>query len=1174
MSTSDDQPYSSFSAPGTVTPESLLEGLNPPQREAVTTLEGPVLVLAGPGSGKTRVITHRIAYLLLERPVSPWNVLAVTFTNKAAREMKERLERLIGEPGRDLAVGTFHSICSRVLRREAEQAGLGLDRHFSIYDDDDQIALVRQILNDMNLDTKQYNPRAIHSLISKAKNDLYSPVQYAERVNKYFEEIAARVYARYEELLRQNNAADFDDLILLTYQLWRRNSEVLAQYQRRYRYLHVDEFQDTNKAQYELVRLLAAGTPEVPGHGNICTVADDDQCLIAGTLITMADGSERPIEDVAAGDSVLSGYGGGDFGPARVQAVARREREGMGIRITTRAGRTLVSTPEHTHFAGYRLGITPQLYFTYLMHKRGVGYRLGTSQVYTRGQVKSVVGFMQRTHQEHADAAWIVSAHASENEARVDEYILSLRYGIPTLPFVPRTGGSINGLVHDGRYIRRVFEAFDTVENAQRLLRDVGLSAQHPHYRPRSRNSNRMHLVITLCADRRGAGPRHAMSLVANSERARDALESLGLRVRTERPGVNSWSYEASSADMAVLLERAERIGQVADVELVFQARLGLNQAEAVGGNSLPFLPAASVRPGMALFDAAGGYDVVERVETVPLDAPVYDLDIERSHNFIANGIVTHNSIYSWRGANPRVLLQMEQDFPGTRVILLEQNYRSTQVILDAAQGVVRRNEGRKDKKLWTKRTEGEQIVVHEAYNEEAEASYVADEIRRLAARAGGRLRDVAVMYRTNAQSRALEEQFMRVGLPYVVIGSKKFYERKEIKDVLAYLRLIANPQDTISLQRIINVPNRKIGPKTWTEFQAWAEREHLTPVEALARVGEHPTLATAGKRALANFAALLDDLITKSTELKLPELLDRLTERSGYQMDLLDGTEEGAERWNNVLELRRVADDFAEIEPATALMLFLEQVALVAGSDVAQTAEAGTLAHEEQRDAATLITLHAAKGLEFPVVFIVGLEEGILPHARSLERQQDLEEERRLAYVGITRAMHRLYLVRAIRRTFYGGSNYQEPSRFLQEIPKELMKRTGAAGGRHASGIGGGARAGSGWGGAGGASLGTRPAPGPGGRAYVGTGSGGIWTVGSRDAGAVDAGIADADAAADDAPPAEPLKPGDRVSHRMFGPGLVLKVETAKGATTVEVLFDRAGKKTLDVAFANLQKI
>jgi DNA helicase-2/ATP-dependent DNA helicase PcrA len=1171
---SDNQPHRTASA------VDLLAGLNAPQREAVTTLEGPLLVLAGPGSGKTRVITHRVAYLLRERPVAPWNVLAVTFTNKAAREMQERLEPLIGTPTRDLAVGTFHAICARILRREAEQAGLGLDSHFAIYDDADQLGLVRQVLQDMSLDTKQYNPRAIHSIISRAKNDLLSPVQFAERVNKYFEEIAARVYKRYEEVLRQNNAADFDDLILLTYQLWLRNPAVLAQYQRRYRYVHVDEFQDTNKAQYELVRLLAGGTPETPGHQNLCAVADDDQCLLAGTLITMADGSQRPIEAVAPGDQVLSGYGSGDFRPARVLATARRERAGIGIRITTRAGRTLVSTPEHTHFAGYRLGITPQLYFTYLMHKRGVGYRLGTSQVYTKGQVKPVVGFMQRTRQEHADAAWVISSHMTENEARAEEYILTLRYGIPTLPFVPRAGGSLNGLVHDAQYIRRVFAAFDTEANGERLLTDIGLSPEHPHFRPRSRNSNRPHVMITLCADRRGSTPMHRISLVGNDPQARAALESLGMRVAVEKPGVNSWTYDAMSSDMAVLLERAERICQAVDADVIFTARLGRNGAEVIENKSLPFLPAGSVRPGMAMFDAEGGYDVVERVEAVPLDAPVYDLNIERTHNFIANGLVTHNSIYSWRGANPRVLLEMEQDFPGTRIVLLEQNYRSTQVILDAAHGVVRQNSARKDKKLWTERVGGDSIHVHEALNEEEEATFVVNEIRRLVARGECRRGDCAVMFRTNAQSRALEEQFIRSGVPYIVVGSRKFYERKEIKDVLAYLRLIANPLDTVSLQRVINVPNRKIGPKTYAEFQRWAEQQHLPPLEVLARIADHPTLATAGKRALAGFGALLGDLRQAAGELKLPELLDRLLERSGYAAELQDGTDEGQERWNNVLELRRVAQDFAEIEPAVALALFLENVALVGGADIAQTGEEGTLANEErQRDAVTLITLHAAKGLEFPVVFIAGLEEGILPHIRSLESPQGLEEERRLAYVGITRAMHRLYLVHATRRTFYGGSNFQEPSRFLEEVPRDLI----AASGRSRAG----ARLAGGWSG--------RASETTGGGARRPTGSAYhaprlttppaspppplaeeppfsiLLGVTSRVASGPDSA---ADADATPAPAAAPLKPGDRVVHRIFGPGLLLKVEATKDATSVEVLFDRVGKKTLDLAFAGLQRI
>jgi superfamily I DNA/RNA helicase len=945
----------------------LLDGLNPPQREAVTTSEGPLLVLSGPGSGKTRVITHRIAFLLQERDVAPWNILAVTFTNKAAREMKERLETLVGTPARDLAVGTFHAICSRVLRREADAAGLGLDRNFTVYDDDDQLAIVKAILKDMELSERQYNPRMIHGHISRAKNDLLSPTEYAESVNKYIEEIAARVYKRYDEMLRTNNAADFDDLILLTYQLWRRHPEILREYQRRYKYIHVDEFQDTNKAQYELVRLLGAGTPETPGHMNVCAVADDDQCLLEGTRITMADGSERPIEQVQPGDTVLSTYGSGDFRAARVQATARRERTGAGVRIITRSGRTLDSTPEHNHIAEFRLG-----------------------------------------------------------------------------------------------------------------------------------------------------------------KKSGDVIE----------------------------------------------------------GKALPFLPAASVRPGMVMFDADGEHDVVERVETVPLDAPVYDLDIERTHNFIANGLVTHNSIYSWRGANPRVLLQFERDFPETRVVLLEQNYRSTQVVLDAAHGVVRNNRARKDKKLWTERSGGEKITLHEAYNEEEEGAFVVNEVKRLVGRGEAKLGDVAVMYRTNAQSRALEEQFMRAGTPYVVVGSKKFYERKEIKDVLAYLRLVANPQDSVSLKRVINVPTRKIGEKTVAELERWAREQGMALGDTLPRIEAHPTLAAGPKRALAGFAKLLESLRQQARELPLPGLIDQLLLLSGYAQELRDGSEEGEERWANVLELRRVAEDYAEIEPEVALALFLEQVALVSGADTAQTGENGTLAEAEQRkDAVTLITLHAAKGLEFPVVFIAGLEEGILPHSRSLESQQELEEERRLAYVGITRAMHRLYLVRAIRRSFYGGSNYQEPSRFLEEIPRELLATTYQRARPRSSH--GGADAGrsgdvswsrprtSGTTGA----LPSRPGSSmrpsssvsaPSSASSVGTNGGWGPLAG------IPAGSAGELTTAETPGSGEPLKAGDRVMHRLFGAGIVLKVEQTKDATSVQVLFDApsVGKKLLDLAFAGLQKI
>jgi superfamily I DNA/RNA helicase/intein/homing endonuclease len=988
----------------------------------------------------TRVITHRIAWLVGEKGILPWNILAVTFTNKAATEMKERLEKLIGSSARDVAVGTFHAICARVLRREVERSDIGLNRYFVIYDDDDQIALVKRILVDMQFDPKQFNPRMIHSIISRAKNELLSPAEFAKSVNRYPEEIAARVFARYDDELRSNNAVDFDDLILLTWRLWERNPDVLRDYQRRYRYIHVDEFQDTNPAQYELVRLLAGGTAETPGHTNICAVGDDDQCLVAGTQITMADGLLRAIEDVAAGDSLLSGYGSGEFRPARVLSSARREGRTTGIAIITRAGRRLVSTPEHIHFAGYR------------------------------------------------------------------------------------------------------------------------------HSHTLSRKANRNQLVMTLCDDRNDLAPMHRISLVGNDIAARTALEVAGLSVRGTGHGDTGWRHETANASMASIVRTAEHVRGLLDVEIIRNARLGKNDRERPGGNSLPFIPAASVRPGMVMFDANGGYDLVESVEVMALDAPVYDLNIEGTHNFIANGIVTHNSIYGWRGANPEVVRDFQRDFPTMRVIVLEQNYRSTQNILDAAQGVVKRNVSRREKQLWTERGGGEKITVHEAYNEEDEAAFVVNEIRRLVARGVCELRDCAVMYRTNAQSRALEEQFIRSGLRYVVVGSKKFYERKEIKDMLAYLRLLLNPADTASLQRIINVPARKIGPKTLNELLMWAERQDLSVTDALHRVEEHPTLATGSKRALAGFTALMDRLRTVAHERPLPDVIDQIVLQTGYAQELRDGTDEGEDRWNNVQELRRVASDFAEMDPETALPLFLENVALVGGSDTVQTGENGSLANEEQRqDAVTLITLHAAKGLEFPVVFVVGLEEGILPHSRSMESQRELEEERRLAYVGITRAMHRLYLVRAFRRSFFGGNALmQEPSRFLEEIPRQLvnLSRQHAVGGARTTARGGTT-----------SRRDTTPRTGSTSPSAASQAKSGLGWESARPATPDDESPADEHTHSGEAP-AQHLQAGDRVIHRLFGRGLVLNVTEDSGLQTAEVLFDQVGKKILDLSFARLEKI
>ncbi len=687
----------------------LLSTLNPEQQNAVKLVNGPVLVLAGPGSGKTRVLTHRVAYLIHAQNISPRHILAVTFTNKAAREMRERLVQLIGEARvPDLTLGTFHATCARFLRRDGERIGLG--RGFVIYDDDDQTALMKQILKELNLDDKKYRPGAVLGAIGKAKNDLIGPDAYVPP--SYWHEAVARVYKQYQQKLAENNAVDFDDLIMETVRLLRENADILERYQNRYIYLHVDEFQDTNVAQYVLIKLLA------DKHQNLFCVGDEDQ------------------------------------------------------------------------------------------------------------------------------------------------------------------------------------------------------------------------------------------------------------------------------------------------------------------------------------------------------------------------------SVYRFRGADYRNVMRLREDFPNARVVLLEQNYRSTKTILDAAQAVIRKNQTRHAKNLWTENARGIPVSVVEGYNEEEEAQIVVDEIARLVRTddPSGRLyhpRDIAVFYRTNAQSRVLEDQFVRRGMAYRLVGAMRFYQRREAKDLLAYLRLAYNPGDGVAFYRVINVPTRGIGKKTIEDLQYWSQRLDEVPYAVLQRLRQqtaddrpqtaqttadgrrrtvdsggqrsagsgHPT-AVSGQRldvlpfdarttkALLGFLDRLDELRAAQAEKKLTELFDFVLARTGYETYVRDGTPEGEDRWANVVELRGVTQQYAGDTAAATLPPFLEQVALVADID----------SYDEQIDAPTLMTLHTAKGLEFPVVFIVGLEEGLFPHARSFEDPAEMEEERRLCYVGITRAKERVYLLHAFRRAYYANSDVSEPSRFLRDIPRELVTGKGAA--------------------------------------------------------------------------------------------------------------------------------
>jgi len=802
--------------------EDLLADLNSAQREAVLHVDGPLLVIAGAGSGKTRVLTHRVAHLIRAHGVRPNEILAITFTNKAAGEMRERLEKMLGRQARAAWILTFHAACGRMLRRDAER--LGYRPTFTIYDQADQVRVVRACLEDLGVDPKRFTPRGIHNQISNAKNQLIGPDEYMSRVASFYDKTVAEVYERYQRRLITSNAVDFDDMLMLTVEALERFPEVRAHWQHTFRYILVDEYQDTNHAQYRLLQLLAGE------ERNVFAVGDPDQCLIEGTLVTMADGSARPIQHVFEGDEVLSCLGSGVFGPARVTNVHRSRRR-AGISITTSSGRQIVSTSEHTHFAGFKPRLAP--------------------------------GF----------------SHAPE----------------------------------------------------------IGVTA-------------------------------------------------IGL------------------------LER-EHVKQV------------------VASVGLPFTSADDVRTGMVMFSDDGTFDTVESVERISLDRPVYDLDIDRTHNFVANGIVTHNSVYGFRGADINNILDFERDFPGSHSVALEQNYRSTNAILGAANAVIENNRDRKPKHLFSELGQGDPVQVVEVEDEHTEARYVASEIARLVEE-GWSAAELAVFYRTNAQSRVLEDVLVRQQIPYQVIGGPRFYERAEIKDAIAYLSVLDNPSDAVSLLRIANRPRRGLGDTSLQRLVTHAEVLGVTLFEAMADP-EAAGLGTAAVKAVRGFHTMMQSLQSAAQELEIDELMETVLQRSGT-IEFLEAerTIEARGRIENLEELVGVAQEYRAEHEEPTLSTFLQEISLVSDQD--------GLAGEQSL--VTLMTIHNAKGLEYRGVFLIGMEDGIFPHSRSIE-DNEIEEERRLAYVGMTRAMEKLTLTHAMARSLYGRREVNLPSRFLDELPADVER-------------------------------------------------------------------------------------------------------------------------------------
>ncbi len=1037
---------------------SLFDGLNPVQYEAVAHDSGPLLVIAGAGSGKTRVLTHRIAHLIRNEGISPFEILAITFTNKAADEMKQRVAKLVGPVAKKMWVSTFHSACVRILRRDADK--LGYPSSFTIYDQADSVRLVGYVIRDLALDPKKFPPRSVQATISSVKNEGIGVEEYADRAQALFERKIAEVYREYQARLEKAGAMDFDDLLSVTVRLFREHPDVLEHYQQRFRHVLVDEYQDTNRVQNELVLMLGAA------HHNVFVVGDQDQCLPPGTLISTPDGP-RPIEQIKVGDVVLGTHGGANAAPGRVTAISEGHYVGPIVRVHI-GDLMLAGTPHHILPARF----VPEAgeYIVYLMWRADLGYRIGQTS---------------ETSHDDADKRWIIATCASQAEASYWEAYYAAQYGLPTTSF--HAAG--RDTVMDDEWRRRLFLELDTESRAKELLEDLLLRHDFPHHHPQ------------------GGGRRPTVDLTMFcSPASRD-------------PHRVQWT--SNRADVADYREAVSLANTVA-----LAGGLDVRRRMQVGPEVYDFSPLSHLRPGIRVLIETDGrlVDVpVDAVDVQHYEGAVYDLEVEGTHSYVADGVVVHNSIYSFRAADIRNIREFEDAFPDTTGMVLEQNYRSSQKILDAANAVITNNFGRKPKELWTDNGAGEPIVRYHADDETDEAQWVAHQMAHL--HDGGQYRwgDIAVFYRTNAQSRVVEEHLMRVGIPYKVIGGTRFYDRREVKDALAYLRAVVNPVDEVSLKRVLNVPKRGVGDSTIGRLDQHATAHGYAFIDALRRSDDAGVSGRAVK-GIRSFLDLLDEL-TDLVGDGPAAVLEAALQRSGYIAELeAEHSIEAEGRLENLAELVGAAREFESVDE------FLEQVSLVADTDEL----------DDDDSSVVLMTLHSAKGLEFPVVFMIGLEDGVFPHLRSIGEPDQLEEERRLCYVGITRAMERLYLTHAWSRTLFGGTQYNPPSRFLDEIPDQLVEEVKAN--RRASRR----RAGS-WGDSYGGSehrerqvdAALRPrTPAPSGADQLG------------------------------------LRIGDDVRHKKFGEGVIIGIDGTGDKAEAIINFAGVGEKRLLLAWAPLEKL
>jgi DNA helicase-2/ATP-dependent DNA helicase PcrA len=996
-----------------------LNELNPAQKEAVLHKDGPLLIVAGAGTGKTKTLTHRIFHLI-KSGVSPENILAITFTNKAAKEMRERVRAMLeDDPTFKLSssgfgipfMSTFHSLGVHILKESGKH--LNIPRHFTILDKDGSLSIIKAVVKAQGLDPKQFQPERMQWIISRQKADLITAQKYADKAgNQYFPQILASIWLEYEKELVKQKALDFDDLILKPVLLLKKHADICSYYQNKWQYVHIDEYQDTNTSQYELARML------IGKQKNICAVGDGDQCLLPDTKISTSTG-EKKISSIKKGDEVKSASGNGDTCTAIVEKVKKRPYKGEIFEITTESGAVLKTTPEHIMFANWKLN--SNVHFVYLMYRKDKGFRIGmvkgsrkTGRKNTRDDTQ--IGFVVRCNQEKADRMWVLKVCDTKQEAQYWEYFYSFSHGIPTVVFF--TNGRKMTLGQN--FINKLYDEIDTTRSVKNLFEKEELSFEYPHYIPQGTTENnsgreRINIRLVMFSDKRKSVAQpwglSRVSINTTNKNLKNKLETSGFKTRKGKR--NDWRLEIARLDYG----EAERIaGELIKID----KNLILNRTALLTKEKrMMFLPAGSLRPSMNIAFYKKGVlteDAIKKVEKKKYSGDVYDLNIKNTHNYIANDIAVHNCIYSWRGADFKNILNFEKDYPGAKLVTLEQNYRSTQTILAAANDIIKKNKIRKEKKLFTKNTEGEKISLFAAIDEGDEALFVA---RKAAELINEKVnpKDIAVLYRANFQSRALEEAFLSLNIPYQVLGVK-FFDRKEIKDILAFVRAGLNPDNLHDVKRVINVPARGIGKVTLTKMFAGAE----------------DTLTPAMKERVNNFRELLIQIKKTAFNKKTSELIKFVVKETGLEDALKKGTDDDKERLENIYELVTLASKYDVFPPEDGMEKLLADAALATDQD----------SLEKEQDAVKLMTVHASKGLEFPFVFITGLEGDLFPHKKMGEanvKESQEEEERRLFYVALTRAKQKLFLSYASFRTIFGSKQVNIPSEFLTDIDDVFLE-------------------------------------------------------------------------------------------------------------------------------------